>query len=194
MEKTSPPCHFVSEDVREFTTYIGFSDLSMLGMRSALNRSVSYLLVKFSILPPLFRFVTRTKNQVLAGQESTVADPSRRIDPEPLELRQGEWVQVRDLHEIHTTLDRDGRYRGLSFMPEMMQFCGKKFKVYRRVEAIRLETTGEMRRMKSPTVFLEGVFCDGSFHGGCHRSCFCFWKEAWLKRISSPAGPEGPSQ
>jgi hypothetical protein len=100
-----------------------------------------------------------------------------------LNLKPGEWVQVRSEEEISATLDQQGKYRGLRFMPEMKQFCGKKFKVYKRVENIMVETTGEMRKLMSPTVFLEGAICDGGFHQGCHRSCFCFWKEAWLQRI-----------
>jgi hypothetical protein len=68
-------------------------------------------------------------------------------------------------------------------MPEMIKFCGQKFKVYKKVENIALESTGEMRKLLSPTVFLEWVYCDGEFHEKCDRSCFCFWKEVWLKRV-----------
>ena len=51
------------------------------------------------------------------------------------------------------------------------------------LEKIIIETTGEMRPISTPTVLLEGVFCDGSAHGGCDRTCFCFWREGWLKRV-----------
>jgi hypothetical protein len=44
-----------------------------------------------------------------------------------------------------------------------------------------LEHTGEFRRMKN-TVLLDGVLCDG-WGGACDRSCFFFWREAWLKRV-----------
>jgi hypothetical protein len=37
--------------------------------------------------------------------------------------------------------------------------------------------------LKSPTVFLEGVYCDGKRHNDCDRSCLLFWREAWLKRV-----------
>lgn len=33
-------------------------------------------------------------------------------------------------------------------------------------------------------VHLEGLRCDGEFHGGCQAGCLLFWKEAWLKRSS----------
>jgi hypothetical protein len=102
-----------------------------------------------------------------------------------LGLEVGDWVEVRSAKEIFATLDQHGKFKGLSFTPEMMKFCGKRFKVYKKLENIILEATGELRRIKSPTVLLEGVFCDGEAHGKCDRSCFCFWREAWLRRADS---------
>jgi hypothetical protein len=100
-----------------------------------------------------------------------------------LNLQPGEWVEVRSLKEIFATLDEEGRLRGLRFIPEMAKFCGGRFRVYKKLEKIIMESTGELRRIKTPTVLLEGVFCDGKAHGGCDRACFCFWREVWLKRI-----------
>jgi len=71
----------------------------------------------------------------------------------------------------------------------MRKYCGKRFRVYKRLEKIILETTGELRTVRTPTVLLEEVFCDGEAHGGCDRSCFCFWREAWLKRVT-PQNPQ----
>ena len=48
-----------------------------------------------------------------------------------LNLRVGEVVEVRNEAEILSTLDRDGRLDGLPFMPEMLQFCGQRFRVYK---------------------------------------------------------------
>jgi hypothetical protein len=100
-----------------------------------------------------------------------------------LNLLSGDLVEVRSAKEIFATLDGQDKLRGLRFTPEMEKFCGKRFKVYRRLNKIILEATGELRSIKTPTVLLEGVFCDGKAHGGCDRSCFCFWREAWLKKI-----------
>lgn len=102
-----------------------------------------------------------------------------------LNLQPGEWVEVRPVKEIFATLDEKDMLRGLRFTPEMVKFCGKRFRVYKRLKKIILEASGELRRIRTPTVLLEGVFCDGRAHGGCDRSCFCFWREAWLKRVSS---------
>jgi hypothetical protein len=100
-------------------------------------------------------------------------------------LKVGEWVEVRSAKEIFSTLDAHGKLRGLAFNPEMVKFCEKRFRVYKRLERIILESKGELRKVRTPTVMLEGVFCDGSSHGGCDRSCFCFWREPWLKRVTS---------
>jgi hypothetical protein len=104
---------------------------------------------------------------------------------EVLNLQPGEWVEVRSVKEIFATLDAQGKLRGLRFTPEMVKFCGRRFKVYKRLEKIILEATGELRTIRTPTVLLGGVFCDGEAHGGCDRSCFCFWREAWLRRVVS---------
>jgi len=55
---------------------------------------------------------------------------------------------------------------------------GKDSEFTERLNKIILEATGEPRSMKTPTVLLDGVFCDGKAHAGCDRSCFCFWREA----------------
>jgi hypothetical protein len=99
------------------------------------------------------------------------------------DLKQGDWVEVRSAKEILATLDAKGKLKGLTFTPEMIKFCGKRFRVYKKLDRIILEATGELRKIKSPTVLLDYVFCDGSAHGACDRSCFCFWRQEWLKKI-----------
>ena len=111
-------------------------------------------------------------------------------------FRVGEVVEVRSQQEILATLDADGRREALPFMPEMLQFCGQRFRVHKR--AIKLcdtiNSTG-MKRMHN-AVHLEGLRCDGSAHGGCQAGCLLYWKEEWLKRVPEPAeaatGPAHP--
>ncbi len=100
-----------------------------------------------------------------------------------LNLRAGEIVEVRSPEEILRTLDEKGRLEALPFMPEMLKYCGKRFKVYKRADKTcdTIEKTG-CRRMVN-TVHLEGLRCDGEAHGGCEAGCLLFWKEAWLKRV-----------
>ena len=104
------------------------------------------------------------------------------FDSEVLGLRPGELVEVKSIEEILATLGPDRKYKGLLWMTGMRKFCGTRHRVFKRIENILLETNGELRKMKN-TVILEGVMCDGSEFGDCDRSCFHFWREAWLKRI-----------
>ncbi len=101
---------------------------------------------------------------------------------EVLGLRTGEWVEVRPIADILATLDGNRRHRGLRWMTGMRKFCGQRFRVYKPVDRIMLETNGELRRMKN-TVLLEGAMCDGAEFGHCDRSCFHFWREVWLRRV-----------
>jgi hypothetical protein len=100
------------------------------------------------------------------------------------DFRRGDWVRVRGLDEILATLDGDAKLEGLPLMPEMVPYCGKTFRVYRRAEKTCVEGAG-IRSMRS-TLFLEGLRCDGSAHDGCQRGCLFFWKTAWLE----PAGDQ----
>jgi hypothetical protein len=117
----------------------------------------------------------------------------------PLRLRVGDLVEVRSEHEILATLDEQGTLAGMPFMPEMLQFCGQRFRVEKRADkTCNTITVMESRRIYD-AVHLEGLRCDGSAHGACQAQCFLFWKEAWLKRVkegeaaytrsSTPTGP-----
>ncbi len=102
---------------------------------------------------------------------------------EVLGLKPGELIEVKSEQEIAATLDANGRNRGLYFMGNMQRFCGRKYRVYKRLETILLESDGQLRKVKN-TVLLENVYCEGTEHYGCDRSCFHFWREAWLKRVN----------
>ena len=110
-------------------------------------------------------------------------DPAVINVSESLSLQPGDWVEVRSAKEIFATLDADGKLKGLRFTPEMAKFCGKRFRVYKLLKKIILEATGELRKIKTPTVLLEYVFCDGSAHANCDRACFCYWRVQWLKKV-----------
>ncbi len=120
------------------------------------------------------------------GRPATYEPRQKRTTPSPpaLGLQPGELVEVKPIEEILATLDGNRRCRGLLWMNGMRRHCGQQYRVYRRVQRIMLENTGETRNMKD-TVLLEGVMCDGRDFGGCDRSCFHFWREAWLKRVVS---------
>jgi len=108
-------------------------------------------------------------------------------------LRAGAWVEVRSAEEILATLDEHGCLDALPFMPEMLQYCGKKFRVYKSAHKAcdTIKDWRTMRRMAN-AVHLEGTRCDGSAHGGCQAACLLFWKEMWLKP-GSPESNGGPT-
>lgn len=108
------------------------------------------------------------------------------IEEESLRLRPGELVEVKSVEEILNTLDSNRKHRGLLWMTGMRKFCGKRYRVLKNVEKIVLESNGEVRKMTN-TVILDGVMCDGVEFCGCDRSCFHFWRQAWLKRVEQDA-------
>jgi hypothetical protein len=103
-----------------------------------------------------------------------------------LDLRPGELVEVRGEEEILRTLDSNGMLEALPFMPEMLKFCGKRFRVYKRADKVcdTIEWR-HLRRMEN-AVHLENLRCNGAAHGGCQAGCLIHWKEAWLKRVAEP--------
>jgi hypothetical protein len=109
------------------------------------------------------------------------------VVPPPLNLQEGERVRVKALEQIRATLDEVGDCQGLGFMPVQAAFCGREFTVHKRVERFFDERTRRMLRIRH-TVILSGVYCEPPAGGtddysGCHRTCFLFWKEAWLERV-----------
>jgi hypothetical protein len=102
-------------------------------------------------------------------------------------LRAGDIVEVRPPAEILASLDREGALDGVLFMPEMLQFTGRRFRVSTRVEKFCDTIHGARSRRIRGTVYLEDLRCDGSGHGGCQAACRLYWKEDWLV----PAGESG---
>ncbi len=101
-------------------------------------------------------------------------------------VESGDWVEVRDLAEILTTLDGAGSLDGLIFMPEMARECGRKLQA----TAVMEKTCGGggMKAVNgTPLILLGDLRCDGEFHGGCDRLCTLLWKESWLRRAEAPA-------
>jgi hypothetical protein len=100
-----------------------------------------------------------------------------------LRLRVGDLVEVRSQDEILATLDDNGEFESLPFMPEMLQYCGQQLTVQSVAHKLcdTISYTG-IRKMDN-AVHLTGGRCDGSAHGGCQTACLIYWKDAWLKRV-----------
>jgi hypothetical protein len=102
-----------------------------------------------------------------------------------LGLCAGDYVEVRSESEILTTLDEEGELERMPFMPEMLKYCGKRFRVFRRADKTCDNIQAWSIRRVKDSVHLEGVRCDGSGHDECEAGCLIFWKEAWLKRVET---------
>jgi hypothetical protein len=80
---------------------------------------------------------------------------------------------------IEQILDADGTLDGIPFMPEMMEFCGRRFRVARPAQKSCVEHIPgwyQVREFqKEDVVLLDGVRCSGASHDGCQRLCMIFW-------------------
>jgi hypothetical protein len=97
--------------------------------------------------------------------------------------RSGDWVEVRSKEEILATLDERGCVDGMPFMPEMLQFCGRRLQVFKRAHKTCDTVNKTGGRRLTAAVHLEEARCDGAAHGGCQARCLIVWKEAWLRRV-----------
>ena len=111
-----------------------------------------------------------------------------RAQPEVLGLEAGDRVQVKSVEEIAATLDEEGKFEGLAYIPALMdRYCGQTYTVRKRAVRFFDERSWRMVKVKN-VVLLDEVFCEPPRHidcdwAGCDRTCFLFWKEGWLRRV-----------
>jgi len=109
-------------------------------------------------------------------------------------LRPGDLVEVKNPEEILQTLDADGALDQLPFMPEMVEFCGKRFQVSKRILKTCYyteKTAAGFRKFRTDdVVLLDGLRCSGAAHDGCQKACTIFWREAWLRKVGTAAAQE----
>jgi hypothetical protein len=100
-------------------------------------------------------------------------------------LYPGDLVEVKPPDEILQTLDAEGTLDQLPFMPEMIEFCGRRFRVSRRV--VKTCFTGPNSSPRSfrgdDVVLLDDLRCSGAAHDSCQKACTIFWREAWLRKV-----------
>jgi hypothetical protein len=118
-------------------------------------------------------------------------------DPTPVEtlnLQPGELVQIKSHDEILKTLNFSSRNRGLYWDAEEVPYCGKTYRVLKRVTKIINERTGVMQEMKTPCVILDSVICESRYSECrlfCPRSIYSYWREIWLKRVTPQGSDSG---
>jgi hypothetical protein len=126
---------------------------------------------------------------VEAGADESQEEPMSvaEASPDAKRFRAGDWVEVRPAEEILAAVDEHGRLDGLPFMPEMLQFCGRRFRVQSRAHKTCDTAIASGFRQMESAVHLKDIRCDGSSHGGCQAACLLFWKNAWLRPADGPA-------
>jgi CelD/BcsL family acetyltransferase involved in cellulose biosynthesis len=108
-------------------------------------------------------------------------EPAAAPQRGPTQARPVRHARVRDLDEILAGLDLHGRRDGLTFMPEMRAYVGKRFAI-----ANQLTEVFEYDRWtqtQAPVYILEGLHCTGAVvgkRGPCDRACALMWHETWL--------------
>ena len=116
--------------------------------------------------------------------EPECASQMSRTECQMSNLRAGNWVEVRSKAEILQSLDKNGRLDGLPFMPQMFQYCGQRFRIYKRAHKTCDTVNATGGRWLANGIHLD-LRCDGKAYGGCQAACLIFWKEAWLKPIGN---------
>jgi CelD/BcsL family acetyltransferase involved in cellulose biosynthesis len=96
-------------------------------------------------------------------------------------LLQPRYARVRPTDEIYATLDLRGRRDGLTFMPEMAAYAGKRLAITERID--RLYELDHHVPPRAPIYLLAGSHCTGAVLGAkgpCDRACAILWHEDWL--------------
>jgi hypothetical protein len=112
---------------------------------------------------------------------------------EVLDLKPGEWVEVKAPVEIMSTITTSGFNRGMRYDMEMTKYSGERFRVEKRVSRLISEQTGKMVQMKSACIQLENVYCRAEctpMRLACPRASNTYWREIWLKRVDGPETAE----
>ena len=166
---------------RNFSLGYVLRALFLAGLRALMRVGVGY------------RLLLRMHNRIaVAAGSRGVCDltgPIPKGAPTPasdLKLRAGDWVRVRSGDEIVSTLNINGRNKGLSFDSEMLRYCGEKFRVQSVIETIIDEGSGRVLAMKNPCIRLEGVYCRSEYIAErlmCPRAMVHYWRPIWLDRL-----------
>jgi hypothetical protein len=100
-----------------------------------------------------------------------------------MKLRVGDWVEVRSKEEILSTLDKKGQLEGLPFMPQMFNYCGQRFRVFKSAHKT-CDWVYTVKSRRLPNGIHLDLRCDGEAYGGCQTACLIYWKKAWLKPVT----------
>jgi hypothetical protein len=181
-------------DVRQYVRDVTSGNHRAWDMAKLLIFAGYRKLVRFS---PGYRYLISFFNwfqKLRGGKPYPLGDGAipdgQRTPTEVLNLKPGEWVEVRPQREILETITKSGFNRGMRYDMEMAKYSGGRYRVQMQVERLINEQTGKMMTMKNPCIQLEDVYCraectDGRL--GCPRASNTYWREIWLRRVNEPA-------
>ncbi len=132
------------------------------------------------------RVIRRHPRLFIAGE------PGPTPTADSLHLQPGELVRVKRREEIQRTLNDKGRNKGLWFDREMLQFCGRTFRVRQRVTRFVNDQDGLMIELTTDSITLDDAACSGHLSQRrwfCARAILPYWRECWLERVGAPVEP-----
>jgi hypothetical protein len=106
---------------------------------------------------------------------------------ENLDLKPGEFVEVKSHDEILQTVNVGLRNRGLAYNKELTPVCGGKFCVAQRIIRIIKEKSGRMITIRNTCIKLDGVYWQALYTDYsllCSRRVTPYFREAWLRRTA----------
>lgn len=101
---------------------------------------------------------------------------------------EGSPVRVKSKERILQSAYLAGQQGNGLFMEQMWEYCGKEFKVLKKVNHVFDEYRHTMHETRSPYYILEGLICNGHIRNldcHCDRSCYFLWHEQWLEESIS---------
>ena len=108
-----------------------------------------------------------------------------------LNLQPGELVRIKSHEDILRTLNTGSKNRGLWWDAELVPYCGRTFRVLKRLTKAIDEKTGKMLDMKNPCIVLDSVICAARYSPCrmfCPKETYAYWREVWLERVEPKSG------
>ncbi len=105
-----------------------------------------------------------------------------------LNLQPGELVRVKSHEEILKTVTLYNMNRGMTWDAELVPYCGKEFRVLKRVTKIIDERSAKMIEMKTACIILDNVVCQARYSDHrmfCPKAMYPYWREIWLERVGT---------
>ena len=145
--------------------------------------------IRSAQVEPSDRALTSQTTEPVGNQQQQLVDQltqAKVVDPARSgKLQAGDLVRVRSRSEIQAMLDPFKETRGCAFLEDMYQYCGTQQRVFKSMERFLDERDYKVKKV-SGVILLENVICSGTpAFGRCDRSCFLFWREEWLEKITA---------